>query len=206
MDDAISERISRIYAAIGAVEEADLNKLKSTCIQTEKMKALLQDFSTGLSEDKLSNRVHTVIHNIANLCDHLRRWAARNCQDKKKVDQTIDNCLDLQIVQDLSNNDKHGYPPRDGGLSGKSPQMIEINCVIRLQTQAKKGSMVAMRIGTDGVLKVFGDGSAKAVVTGEVVDNARNRIGDLYEIANKAVEAWERLLVDFGLITGTSST
>jgi hypothetical protein len=206
MDDAIRERISRIYAAIGAIEETDPQKLRATVIQTEKINAVFQDFRGGLSDDELSNQAHMVIHNIANLRDHLRRWAAQHGQDKAKVDQTVDNCLELQIMQDLSNNDKHGYPPRDGGHSGKCPQLIEINRVMRLQTQAKKGSMIAMTIGAGGVPKFIGDGSAKAVVTGDVVDNAKNRIGDLYEIASKAIAAWELLLTDYGLIAVTSGT
>ncbi len=206
MDNAIRQRISRIYAAIGAIEEKDPLKLKATVVQTERINAVFQDFRGGFSDDELSNQAHTVIHNIANLRDHLRRWAAQNGQDKTKVDQAVDNCVELQIIQDLSNNDKHGYPPRDGGRSGRCPQLIEINRVMRLQTQAKKGSMIAMTIGPGGVPKFTGDGSAKAVVTGEVVDNAKNRIGDLYEIATKSVEAWERLLVGFGLIPVTSGT
>jgi len=206
MDDSICQRISRIYAAIGAIEQADPHMLKATVIQTNKIRAVFQDFRGGFSDEELSNQAHTVIHNIANLRDHLARWAAQNGQDKTKVDQTIDSCLDLQIVQDLSNNDKHGYPPRDGGRSGKSPQIIEINRVLCLQTQAKQGSMIGMTIGPGGVPEFIGDGSAKAVVTGEVVDNAKNRIGDLYQIVNKAVEGWERLLADFGLITVSSGT
>jgi hypothetical protein len=51
----------------------------------------------------------------------------------------------------------------------------------------------------------MGDGTAKAVVTGDVVDKDGNRIGDLYEIVNKAVEAWEALLVDFRLLGATNS-
>jgi hypothetical protein len=206
MDDAIRERITRIYAAIGTIEITDPQKLKATVIQTEKINAVFQDFRGGLSDAELSNHVHTVIHNVANLRDHLRRWAAQNGQHTANIDQTVDNCLELQIMHDLSNNDKHGYPPRDGGRSGKSPQLIEINRVMRLQTQAKKGSMIAMTIGTGGVPKFIGDGSAKAVVTGDVVDNAKTRIGDLYEIANKAIAAWERLLVDFGLVAVRSGT
>ena len=199
MDDAILQRISRIYAAIGAVEEDDPNKLRATVVQTDKIKAVFQDFREGFSDDDLSNYAHSVIHNIANLRDHLRRWAAHNGQDKTKVDQTIDNSLDLQIIRDLSNNDKHGYPPRDGGHSGKCPQLIEINRVMQLQTQATKGSTIGMTLGAGGVLRFFGDGTAKAVITGDVVDNDKNSIGDLYDIANKAIEAWEQLLADFGI-------
>lgn len=164
MDNIILQRISRIYAAIGVIEEVDPKKLKATVIQTDNITAIFQDFRGGLSDDDLSNQAHIVIHNIANLDGHLRKWAAQNGQDKTKVDHTIDNCLEIQIIKDLSNNDKHGYPPRKRGHSGKCPQVIEINRVMRLQTQAQKGSMMAMTIGVDGVPRLLGDGSAKAVV------------------------------------------
>ena len=200
MDDPISQRIRRIYAAIGAIEESDPHKLKATVIQTEKGYAVFQDFRSGYSEDELSNQAHTVIHNVANLRDNLRRWAAKNGHDKSNVDTTVNNSFELQVIHDLSDNDKHGYPPRNGGHSKKSPQLIEINRVMRLQTQAENGSMVAVTFGPGGIPQVHGDGSAKAVVTGDVVDNVNERIGDLYEIAIKAIEVWERLLVGFGLI------
>ena len=206
MDDAILQRISRIYAAIGAIEEEDPNKLKGTVIQSDKIKAIFQDFRSGFSDDELSNQAHTVIHNIANLRDHLRRWAAHNGQDKTKVDQTVNDSLELRIIRDLSNNDKHGYPPRDGGHSGKSPQLTGINRVMQLQTQARKGSMIGMTVRADGIPRFIGDGTAKAVVTADVVDNDSNRIGDLYDIVNKAVEAWEQLLVDLGLVAAADGT
>lgn len=204
MDDVILQRIGRIYTAIDSTEEDDPRELKAVFTQTEKIKAMFQDFRGGLSDDDLSNQAHSVIHNIANLRDHLRRWASHHHQDKNKVDQAIDNSLELLIISDLSNNDKHGYPPRDGGRSGQCPQLTGINRVMRLQTQPNKGSEIGMAIGANGVPKFFGDGVAKAVVTGDVVDNDGNRIGDLYDIANKAVEAWEALLVDFGFLATTN--
>ena len=206
MDDAILLRIKRLYAAIGSIEEDDPNKLKATVIQTDKIKGMSQDFRGGFSDAELSNQVQTVIYNIAHLRDPLRRWASNHGRDKNKVDQAINNCLDLQIIKDLSNNDKHDGLPRKGGHSGQCPQLIEINRVMRLQTQAKKDSMIGMTIGADGVPKFIGDGTAKAVVTGDVVDSDGNRIGELYDIANKAVEAWEALLMDFGLPAATNGT
>ncbi|MHC4795220.1 MAG: hypothetical protein ACYTF1_01130 [Planctomycetota bacterium] len=146
MDDSILQRINRIYAAIGAIEEDNPDKLRANVVQTEKIKGVFQDFRGSFSDDDFSNYAHTVIHNIANMRDHLRRWAAHNGHDKTKVDQTVDNSLDLQIIKDLSNNDKHGYPPRDGGHSGKCPQIVDINRVMQLQTQAKKGSTSGMTL------------------------------------------------------------
>lgn len=199
MDDTILQRIGRIYDSIGDIEEYDPNKLKASVIQNEKIKTIFQDFRGGFSNGDLSNYAHMVIHNLANLQDNLRRWAAHNGHDKTKVDQAVNNSFDLQIIKDLSNNDKHGYPPRDCGHSGKCPKLVAINRVMQLKTQAKKDSTIGMTLSAQGIPMIFGDGTAKAIITGVVVDNDNNRIGDFYEIANRAVEAWEQLLDDFGL-------
>jgi hypothetical protein len=203
MNDAILQRISRIYAAIDSIEEDDPHKLKATVIQTEEIKAVIQDFRGDFSDADLSNLVHSVIHNIANLRDHLRRWASHHDQNNNKVEQAIDSCPELQMIIDLSNNDKHGYPPRDGGRSGQCPQLLAINRVMRLHTRAEKGSGIGITIDSNGVPRFIGDGTARAVITGDVADNEGNRIGDLYDTVDKAVEAWETLLADFGLLATT---
>jgi len=206
MGTEIELRIKRIYAAIGEAIEYDVSKMKADVIQTDKVTSVYQDFRGELSDEQLTNIAHSFIHNIANLQDHLRRWAVHKGHDKAKVDQTVDNSLDLQIIKDLSNNDKHGYPPRDGGHSRKCPKLVSVNRIMQLKTQAKKGSTSGMTLGVGGVPKFFGDGTAKAIITGDVVDNDNNRIGDLHEIATKSVEAWEQLLADFGLIAITNGT
>ena len=205
MNDDILARISRMYAAIGAIEEEDPTNLKATVILTDSIKHIFQDFRGGLSDADLSNQAHTVIYNVSHFEYHLKKWAAHNGRDQAKVDQALDNSHDLQIIKELSNNDKHGYPPHRS-RSGKYPQLKDINRVMKLQTQAKKGSMIAITIGAGGVPRFSGNGTAKAVVTVDVVDKENNRIGDLYDIATKAIEAWEQLLSDFGLIPPTNGT
>ena len=198
MNTELLQRIHRIYAAIGAVEETDPNKLKAAMNATDKFTTVRQDFRGGLTDAEISNLAHTLIHNIANLRDHLRKSAVQNVKDKKKVDEAFAQSMELKIIQDLSDNDKHGYPRRDGGLSGKCPKLVEINRIMQLETQAKKGSTSGLTLGAGGVPKFFGNGTAKAIITGDVVDNKNNCIGDLHKIATKAVEAWEQLLADFG--------
>jgi hypothetical protein len=200
MNSQLIERIRRIYSSIGAVEETDPRKLEATVIATDEITAVCQNFRGGFTNDGLSNLAHMLIHNIANLHDHLRKWAAQNGKDKTKVDDASAQSLELRIIRDLSNNDKHGYPPRDGGLSGKCPQLIAFSRVMQLKTQPKKGSTIGMTLGAGGAPKFFGDGTGKAIITGDVVDNKNNPIGDLYKIATKAVEAWEQVLADFGWI------
>lgn len=200
MDDIISQRIKRMYRAIGATEESDLTKFKATVVQTEKVKAVFQDFRGNISDDELSNRVHTAIYNINHLKDHLEKWAERNSLNKNKVKQTYNRSFELKIVRDLSNSDKHGYEYPNGSWSKKYPRLININRVMQLQTQPKKGSFVGLTTDNRGVPKKIGDGSARAVITGDVVDNNNNYIGDLRKIVIRAIEAWEQVLIDFELI------
>lgn len=194
MNTELQQRIRRIYSSIGAVEETDPNKLKATLIVTDEFTEVFQDFRGDRTNEELSNLAHMLIHNIANFHNHLKKWAAKNEKNKKKVDEALVHSPELQIIKDLSDNDKHGYPPRNGGQSGKSPKLVGINHVMQLKTQAKKGSTIGMTLGADGTPKVFGDGTAKAIITGDVVDNENKHIGDLHTIATKAVEAWEQLL------------
>ena len=199
MNTELLQRIHRIYYSIKHVEKTDPKKLKADMIATDEIMTVIQAFRGGLTDEELSNLAHMLIHNIANLHNHLKKWALNDGKDEKKVDEAFAKSMELQIIMDLSNNDKHGYPPRDGGKSKKCPKLVNINRVMQLKTQAKKGSTIKMTLGAGGVPKLSGDGSAKAIITGDVVDNKNNRIGDLHKIAIKAVEAWEKLLVDFGM-------
>lgn len=171
-----------------------MRRLPAECVRTNQVIAIFQDFSGGLSAADLSNLAHTVIHNIANLHDHLRRWAVRNGHDKTTVDSVLDGSDALKLIKDLSNNDKHGYPPRDGGHSTCAPRLLNIRREMRLTTKPEAGSSVAMTLGPGGVPKISGTGTACAIITADVVDEAGNPRGDLFSIAKKAVETWEGLL------------
>ena len=87
MDPDLLQRIRRIYSAIRTAEESDPNKLKAIIISTDRIVGVHQDFRGGLSTDELSNIAHSMIHNIANLRDHLRKWAHHNGKDKENVNK-----------------------------------------------------------------------------------------------------------------------
>ena len=195
MDDELGGRISRIYGAIDAVEEEDLGKLKGQVIETTTFFGVSNDFRGGLSDEEISNRAHSLIHNIANLQDHLKRWARQNFNNASKVDEGFNQSIALQIIKDLSNNDKHGYPTRDSddGHSGKRPRLIELNRILRLSTKPEKGSSIGMTLNRDGTPRILGSGPSMAIITGTIVDKDDNRIGDLHEFAIESVATWESL-------------
>ncbi len=197
-DDLIS-MVQRLYAAIGATEEPDISKFMPKVINDGNRVGFYQDWSSGRSDAELANIAHSLIHNIANLWDHLKKWAARNGQDKTQVDAAFNNSEVLQVIIDLSNNDKHGYPPRDGGYSGKSPRVDRITSIIQMITKPEKGSFVSLTLNRQGVPQIAGAGTAKVIITGDILDRTGNKIGDLHETALEAVKIWEGVLGDFGV-------
>lgn len=194
-------RLQRIYASIDAMEEFDMSKLPGTVQQEGGFISVSQDFTGGLSAAEIENTAHSGIHNIANLDSHLIRWARRNGTDDAKIREAVEASESIKTIKDLSNNDKHGYPPRDGGHTGVAPQLLEIQRVIRLSTGTEAGSGISMTLGPDGapVISSRGSASARAVVTGDVVDKDGNRLGDLVEIEMAAIADLEKVLVELGI-------
>lgn len=192
-------RVERLYAAIKASEETEIGKFLPKVINNGRRKGFYQDWSGGLTEAELTNIAQSLIYSIAHFDAPLKKWADQNNKDKTKVDHTFNSSLPLRIIRDLSNYDKHAYPPRDGGHSGKSPRVDEFRRVMQMTTKPEKGSFVALKFTPQGVPKVSGDGTAKVVITGDILDRDGNKIGDFHSTALEAVEAWESVLSDLGV-------
>lgn len=197
--DELLNRLHRIYSAVSVTAEFDMAKLPGKVFRSEHVVGVFQDFSGGLSEHDIMNAAQSVIHNVASLHDHLKKWARANGKDSNKVDVACSNSLDLQIVRDLSDQDKHGGDRRDGGFSKKSPRLRDVRRQMTLTTQPKAGSSVTMTLGPRGEPVIHGDGAAKAIITADVVDKDGHVLGDLFEIEERCVQAWESLLVGYGL-------
>lgn len=193
--DDIFVRLNRIYAAVGETVEVDLTKFPPDVITGDGFFGIFQDFSGGLHDNQLQNLAHSLIHNIANFRDHLSRYAKNQSADIGTAIAVLDDSASFQLVKDLSNNDKHGYPPPNGGFSKRSPQLVSVTRVMQLTTGAAKGSSVMMTLGTNGpIVRSTGGGSAAVVVTGEVEDGNGERINGFKEITTDAVAACEQAI------------
>lgn len=200
-NDDVLDRLYRIYAALDTTIEGDLSKFPPKVVSNERGFSMYQDFLGGLKPPQLLNLAHSVIHNIANLYDHLRRWMAKNGKDPKSVDQIVERYPALQLIRDLSNNDKHGYPPRNGGHSGKAPKLTNVNRVLKLTTGTAPGSGVMVVFTPQGPKQtVTGGGGSAVVVTGTVVDAQSAALGDLHDIEVEALKAWEQELRSLGVL------
>jgi hypothetical protein len=185
------QRLNRINAAIGAVSLKDFSRLQPQKCETASGVSMMHyDFSGGKSEAELLNEVLSLVHNVANLRDHLKRWAKRNGHGPAKVESTFQQSQDLKIIQDLSNSDKHG-PERNGGYSGLKPSLG----TPRRNLVLSNGAFCARLDGSEAM----GNGGTSIQTNAPVLDEAGRTIGDIYSIAMNAVQAWETLLKDFGV-------
>jgi len=194
MADRLKDRIDRIHAALGAAVEKNMTALPASVRKTPRMIFFCQDFSGGQSQAQLDNLAHSLIYNIAHLCDHLRKWAKVNGRDPDQVAQTVKQCEALRAICDLSDIDKHAGHARNP-RSAKKLSLDNVTRVLRLRTRPEKGSRVVARLGRIPVIS--GDGTAEGILTGDVLDESGNKVGDLHELASEAVAAWECLLKEW---------
>lgn len=198
-NDELTLRIKRIYKAVDVVVETDISKFIPKVIKDGNRIGFYQDWSGGPSSVEIENIAYILIYNVANLKEHLRGWAESNGKDKTKVNVAFKGSQELKIIKDLSNNDRHGYDPKRRGNSGKSPRIDNINTIMRMTTKPEKGSFIGLTLNRQGVPQIIGDGNAKVIITGDILDRDGNKIGDLYETLLKAINDWEKVLSEFGM-------
>ena len=195
--DNLIFRLERIYAAVGASKEVDLSKVPPQVVVSSKGFAIFQDFRGGLSDADLANIVHSMIQNIAGLKDHVKEWLEKKGIDPQKMFDHIYKSDGLMICLDLWNREKH--PNLKRSYSKKFPKLENVNRVLLLTTKAEKGSAVVMQLTPKGLEQTAGSGSSEVVVTGDVVDNQGNKLGDIQRFASEAVQAWEDFLRSHGV-------
>ena len=178
--------------------EGDLAKFPPNVIADENGFSVYQDFLGSLSGPQISNLAHSLLHNIASLRDNLKSWARKNGRDPQRIEQAFNNSEDLKLVTDLWDQEKHPGPRRDGGYSKKSPTLVDIRRILRLETLPEAGSFIGISLTAKGVSKI-GSGTSPVIITGTIVDKNGGVLGDLYGVCLNAVMAWERELKQLGL-------
>lgn len=197
----IDEKLNRIYASIGIIKEDNINKVKPKFIKEDNQLTITFDFMGDMSDADIVNNAQLLIHNIASLKYHLIRLFRKNQYDDKVIIDTFSNSLELKIIEDLWNNDKHGYPPRNGGHTGISPKLENIVRVLQMRTNPEKGASLGIFINMQGEIQKTGSGAHAVIITGDIMDANGIKIGDLYEMALNAVLTWEDLLSHYNIIS-----
>lgn len=201
MNDELSRRIKRIYAAIDETVTLNPQEFRPTVRQRDEgdYEAVVS-FRGDATDEQLENDVNNAIHAVAHFKDHLKRWAREKGKDSAAVERTINGSRDLQVVIDLSNRDKHG-PPRGNeiGRSGLRPSLVNFSRGLTLQAEGKgrrkEGSVVITMFGE--VEGVDFDGTW-VETSADIIDASGTKVGDAASVARAGVRAWEALLAEYG--------
>lgn len=196
MKDKITERIRRIYAAIDEALTTDASEFSTVTRQVDgNTYATGMNFQGGLSSEQLQNIVYTAIHNTASLRDHLKGWARRNDKTASDIDDIVDASLELKVIIDLWNRDKHGGAPRDGGLSGFSPDLVGFRRAVVLPAHEEGNEKPTLTVN------LFGDkpevefkGGAHVSTNADIVSGEGDRLGDAMAFLEISVSKWEAVL------------
>jgi hypothetical protein len=143
----------RLQAAISANERAREDDLVLPMEVRGDWVVMYKDWRGGLTSEEIENLAQSAIHNVAHLHDHLKKWARQNRATESIIDAAVPALEALKIVRDLSNNDKHGYPPRDGGFSKRSPRLRDVTRALKLEG----GSSISVSLATGEDVLTWGD-------------------------------------------------
>lgn len=184
----ITGRIERVYSAIGEVQIKDWQKEVNWSPKGE------LDITFGPQTITINaNKILSVISAIANLKDNLKNKMASAGLDKNLVEIEINNSLCLQLVTDLDNQDKHGYPIRNK-RSNKDPLITNIysSYFFKPDQGATNPTIIEFDMSTQQATS--SGGQAKILINADITDKDHNFICSLNSIVDESMETWEQFI------------
>jgi len=197
---SIEQKIEQMYKALEEMQITEkLPSVKPEIKPTAVSVSFSYDFSKGADAATAANRVSQLVANIACLKDHLKVWCNR--QNKPFAGDTlIDSNMEVAIVHDLWNLDKHAElnRPSRSGLSPRLENPPRSTMVLKGEPGKPSPDFFIPIGGSGGPIQTNAGASLRIVAN--VVDKDGNRIGNLEDICEKAVTAWGTEFKKVGLL------
>jgi len=184
-------RLERVYAAIGDKADGEIQKYVKITTVGGDPKCLNVSFDNGQSESETTNIVLAINEHLAKLKDHLKTKLG---SQRQLVEDTINDSFELQLIMDLSNAEKHGYPLDRRERSNRSPRLVNIRTSVMIPPQEEIG--INLRTG-----EVVKQGNCRIEVQAEVVNNAGELICRWPGLVDKALKEWEHFIHEHNLAT-----
>jgi len=185
----IQTRLELIYASMGEQFTYGQAALETTHTKIESEgneRSISISFFNPDHKPKVLNQINSIISNLANLKDCLKRKVKLQGYNPKVIEDEINNSLYLQIILDLSNQAKHEYPLTETRRSGKDPLIKNIS---RTLSPSNK---------PDNIRHERTDGSAMmnmmVKITADITDSQGNHLYRLDDLVEGALSAWEQII------------
>mgnify|MGYP001189042920 CR=1 FL=1 len=190
----VQTRLEMIYASIGEQFTYGQAALETTHIELKsegKERSVSISFFNPNDKSKILNQINSIISNLANLKDCLKRKIGQQDRDPKIIEDEINDSPELQIILDLSNQAKHEYPLRRTRRSGKDPLIQNVGRVLSPSNKP------------DNIRHQKNDGSAMmnmmVRMTADITDSKGNLLYHLNDLVEGALGAWEQIIKKYGI-------
>jgi hypothetical protein len=201
----LEERFRRVYAAVGEAysREPDQYVRVGEIPAARGFQIARIRFDGGRSRAQLKNDAIHAVAAVANLRDHLRRFARERGRDPDEVDATIKASPDLAVLMDLYDFEKHGEEKRGPRRwSGLLPRLGDVTKALRFMGGGAPPSFsITMIPGQRIYSNPQVQGDAASVISADVVDEKGKKIGggDLVSMVESGLGAYEQMLTTWGV-------
>ncbi len=194
-------RLKRLSNALGKQFDPDI-KSHTKVIREVSGDVHRIGFSFGsFDEAELNNRIFGVISSIAALKDHLKNRMVKLKKNPQLVEDMINNCMELQLIMDLSNQEKHGYPLQKRKHSNKDPQIKNLSH--GLSVLGPGSGSVTFTISEENAGFGSSEGNMAIHISGQVVDGHDNFIMTTDDMIRVALSKIEEFMKTQNLMSGS---
>ncbi len=190
----VETRLKKIYASIDeqfTYGQAALDKTHTVVKAEGKERSVSVTFFNPDDESKILNQVNSVISNLANLKDCLKKKIKEGGNDPRVIEEEINNSPHLQVILDLSNQEKHGYPLTITRRSEKDPLITNIG---RALSPSNKPDNIRHE-RSDGTVML----NMMVRITADITDSEGNTLYQLDDLVESALSVWEQIIIKYNL-------
>ena len=191
----IQSRLKIIYASIDQQYSYGDDALDTTCTKVDDGAdgwKLTISFYDPVEEPKVLNQINSIISNLANIKDCLKQKLKERGEDPKAIESEIDNSTELQLILDLANQEKHGYPLTKTRRSQKDPLIKNISRSLRPSN--KPDNIRVERSDGAAIL------NAMTSITADIADSNGNLLCQLDDLVENALNNWEQIIKKYNII------
>jgi len=186
----IKLRLKRVYSSINKSSDDEIEKYVH--IRQISPGQFQITFDKGQEESESTDIVFAIIEHLAKLKDHIKNIIEERGGDKKNIENEIDKSLELKLIIDLANAEKHGYPLTKPERSKRSPKIQNIKHSLVIPPQVQVG----FNLSTGEILNPNDCG---ITITAEIIDKNGNLICRLNKLVNDAIKKWEEIIKKYNI-------
>jgi hypothetical protein len=179
----LNSRLERIYISINT-------KLEDGTAEYLRFNRETGSFSSN--PNQVLEKILSIVSNLSNLKDHLKKAATSKGVDKNLIEKEIENYLPLKLIIDINNAEKHGYPVTSK-RSNLDPKIVNVSSGLKVVGD----EATSISIHPDG--RIEQSGNVETILDADIVDFHNNKICKFSELRIKSIDAWEKIILKFSL-------